>query len=109
MWKAIRKYWYIPITALVAVLGFIVLREDPRKALRREMDAIDAGERARVQAANENAEKANAYLDFQHRKTLEALNAKQTEKEKALRADPVRRAKWLTRLASRGTGGGDTG
>jgi len=96
----LKRYWYVPLIAIGAALGFFVGRGGVSRSLRRELDAIDAAERARLDAVDQGADAANAAIDAEHRATIAELDAELAAKSERLRSDPARRAKWLTRLAN---------
>ncbi len=99
----IARHWYIPLIGAVALVGFLLgSRRGPRMAVRDELRAIDAGEKARLDAVDMGADAANEKADLQYKHELETLNARQAVKAERLRRDPAARVRWLERLASKG-------
>lgn len=94
------RHWYVPLVILVGVFAFFAGRS-PRAFIRDELDTIDAGEKARVDAANRMHDDANEAINDEYRETIAVLDEKQRRKADRLRSDPGARAKWLTRLSKR--------
>ena len=102
----IKRYWYLPALAALAFLGWIfrLASTRPTSVIQRELEAIDAGERAAVKSAEEGKVIANAEADRDYEKAIGALDKKQRAKNDRLRRDPRARVRWLNRLSSRGGG-----
>jgi hypothetical protein len=98
----IKDYWWIPAFILAIVLGWVVFRKrgNPFVQTRRELDAIDAGRRARELEARLGAEKAREMVEKEHAVALKSLDAEKAAKAKELRNDPVALAKFLVRAGS---------
>jgi hypothetical protein len=101
----IWRHWYIPVLAIVGAVGFLIgwrsRHPSPLDSARRELEAIDEGERARVIEIEKGKEAANAHADLMHSQAIENLTTTQREKADRLRNDPARRARYLSRVSRR--------
>lgn len=101
----LRRHWYVPLVAIFGLAAFVLGRGSGRNPVRRvkdELEAIKAGERAQLVAADRGLDAANAQVEAEHRATMASLDVEQRAKADRLRADPAARARWLTRLAKGG-------
>ncbi len=102
--KWLRERWYVPLLAIAAVGGailggaFVRQLRRPDKTVRRELEAVRAGEAAARVAVAEGADRAVAALEEQHAATIEQLDDARRAKLDALRSDPAAFAKHLSRL-----------
>jgi hypothetical protein len=102
--KWLRERWYVPLLALAAVAGailggaFVRQLRRPDKTVRRELNAVRAGEEAARAAIELGADRAVTALREQNAETIGQLDEARRAKLDALRADPVAFAKHLSRI-----------
>jgi len=99
----VRSYWYIPFFFLAVILGAVLFRRrgTPLAQTRAELDAIEAGRRARELETRLGTERAKAKLLDEYHEQVEALDERQAAKAKELGDDPQALAKFLVRAGSR--------
>lgn len=105
MLRWLADYWYIPLLMVGALLALVfVLPTGGRRAgnlvkrVQKELDAIEAGRRAREVTAQEGTEAATKRIEERYQAQLAALEAEKRAKAKELEHDPVALAKFLERL-----------
>jgi hypothetical protein len=99
-------HWYIPVLAVAGILGFLAgarLRS-PLALAKDELEAVDAGERARLAEIELGRDAANAEIDAQHKEMINELGAGQKRKADDLLRDPARRARFLARVSRKRPG-----
>lgn len=103
LWQFLKDYYYIPLFVLAVILGAVLFRKrgTPMAQTRAELEAIEAGRRAREMEARLGTERAKAKLLDEYHEQVEALDAKQAAKAKELEANPQALAKFLVRAGSR--------
>jgi uncharacterized membrane protein len=96
----IKRYWYIPLFVLAVILGWVIFRKrgTPVEQTRRELQAIEAGRRARELEERLGLEEAKKHLAQEYTEELNALDEKQKTKAKELINDPGALAKYLVRM-----------
>lgn len=100
-WRWLREYWYVPVFALVTVLGWLLrgfVSSNPITRVKDELEVIKAGERAHVAAIDRGTEAANALADLEYKNAIEKLEGEQMAKAEALRTDPRARVRYLRRI-----------
>lgn len=99
----VGDYYYIPLMVLALILGWVVFRRrgTPLAQTKAELDAIEAGRRAREMEARLGTERAKAKLLEEYNEQVEALDERQAAKAKELADDPQALAKFLVRAGSR--------
>ena len=105
-WEWLKAHWQVPFIALVAVLGalggglFVRELRRPDKTIKRELEAVRAGEKAARGALANGSQNAVAALEDQHAEAIKALDQAAKTKLDTLKADPRAFAKHLSKLSS---------
>jgi len=95
----LADYWYIPVLAIVAVLGVLWFRtKDPMKWIERELRAIDSARETRAIQIELGAEQATQHVKDKYKAKRETLDAKDEAKVAKLENDPVALAKFLEKV-----------
>jgi hypothetical protein len=96
----LKRHWYIPLLAIVGIVGFIFgVFRSPGEAVQRELHAIKAGEKARLDAIDRGVAAAIAQTNIDYQETIRKLNEKQRRKLDRLLGDPAERVRFLERVA----------
>lgn len=82
---------------LVIIAFFVGKRGNPMKAVRLELDVIDAKAKAKKLLVNKDASEVRRKLEAEHKETIEAFNEEQNEQAEKLAGDPVALAAFLVR------------
>lgn len=95
-------HWYLPLFVVGVVLGWWLTRDSSKKLpplgqIKTELDAIEAGRKARDLEAQLGAQRAAEEVRRQHDAAIQKLDATQAAKAEELRADPVALSKFLVR------------
>ena len=95
--KRILRYCWLPLLLIAAAFGisFLPRLKAPRRALKTELDAIDAEEEAEMLEAELGRDKALAAIETNHREAVDALTEKQKKQAEKLRADPRALSRFL--------------
>lgn len=107
-WEWLKRYWYVPLTALGALLAIVVGTQFQRrfsaaeagKRVKRELKAIDAATKVAAVVNEHGKERALKALTATHVIEMESLDEKQRAKAEKLRRDPAALSKYLVRLGS---------
>ena len=88
---------------LLALAAWIIgLRGwNPMKAVKLELDVIDAKERAEKLVVNQGASEARRKLEMEHKETIEHFDEEQKKQATELAADPVALSAFLVRAGKR--------
>ena len=106
-WEWLKKYWYVPLTAVAAILGVIggalVQRRfnSPTDRVKDELKAIDAAAETAKVVQKEGVEAATKQLEETHAETIKELDKSAAAKAERLRSNPTRLSKHLVRAAER--------
>lgn len=94
------KWWLLAIVAVVvAVLAWMLGQRgiNPMKAVRLELDVLDAKTNAKKLLVNSGASEARRQIESEHKATIERMDSEQKQQATALAADPVALAAFLVR------------
>ncbi len=104
--RFVVDYWYIPLLALGAVLGWVFVKRftsgpslPPIKQILDEVSAIGAQREAREIELQMGAEQAKQHVRDKYNEKLKRLDAEAKLKVKELEDDPAALAKYLDALA----------
>lgn len=87
---------------ILGIVGFILgSHRDSNEIADSELRAINAGEKARLDAIDRGADAANAEVDRAYRRQLGQLDIRQKRKSDRFRRNPARRVRFLERLSSK--------
>lgn len=106
-WAWIKKYWYVPLTVLVAILGAVggVLFQrrlnNPVDRVKDELKAIDVAAETSKAVQKEGIEAATKQLEKTHADTIATMDKAALEKKERLRSNPSALSKHLVRAAER--------
>ena len=106
VWEWIRRYWYVPLTVVGALLGILAGTQfqrrlsvaDAKRRVTREIKAIDKASAVAVVVNAHGKERALKALTQTHALEMEGLDDRQRAKAERLRKDPAALAKYLVRL-----------
>lgn len=93
-------YWYIPALVVGAILFWILTagkRTPPVSTVARELEAIQAGKKAREMELQLGKERAAEELRIEHASAIAALDEEKAEKAKELENDPVAFSRFIVR------------
>lgn len=106
-WEWLKKYWYVPLTVVAAVLGVIggalVQRRfnSPVDRVKDELKAIDAAAETAKVVQKEGVEAASRQLEETHAETIKEMDKSAAAKVERLRRNPSALSKHLVRAAER--------
>jgi hypothetical protein len=100
--KALRwilDHWYIPLFAIGVLLGWWLTRgkQSPFAQVQNELEAIEAGRKARELEAKIGARQAAAEVVREHAEAIQRLDGEDAKKAEELRHDPAALSKFLVR------------
>jgi len=96
----VRRYWYIPVLAIVAGLAWVFLRRRPPvEVIQTELAVVRAGVAAQTAVAEHGAAQATTLIREKYAAKMEALDAQQRADVADLESDPVALARLLERLS----------
>lgn len=101
VWRAFTKWGWILLVAVGALLAWVFLRRNPLEVVVAELKTVDAGEKARLLAAELGHAKAVAEIEREHAGTIAKLDDKGRARAEELRGDPVALARALSRLSGK--------
>lgn len=95
-------HWYLPLFAVGVLLGWWLTRDTTKKLppldqIKTELDAIEAGRKARELETRLGAQQAAEEVRRQHDAAVQKLDAEQARRAQELQADPVALSKFLVR------------
>jgi len=103
----LRKYWYIPLTLIVGLLGtlagvFLQRRfNSPLDTVRDEVKAIDSVAETAKLIQMEGVIAASRQLEIQHEDTIDAADERAYDKVVRLRDNPSALSKHLVRTGEK--------
>ena len=93
----------VGVVALTVAAWFIGKRGvNPLKAVRLELDVLDAKTKTKKLLVNQGISKARRQIEAEHKEAIEQFNDEQKKQARQLRSDPVALSEFLVRVGRSG-------
>lgn len=101
MLKWLQKFWVVLVVVGGLILWWVFRRKEPPPSIKTELEVVDAKLKTKKILIEHGKDEALKQQDEQYSKILEAMDASDKEKAKALEADPVERHAFILRAGKR--------